>query len=479
MIPQDRNLNPLAGYLLTLCNPKKQMSRIPDAFGEQTALFRSLQVFDLSITTNTTPDNGRFSFACQPTLGSISNLHFFKVACVDGSIPWPNGNFDDGTKYLSVVGGTDLRLDPYYFNMTQPSGFFFQVYCDSNVGDPNPVAGMTAAEPYGDLTANGYARGLAQSDQLNYQLNPVYTLAGGVSNFIVPAGEYYFFAYNLGGGAFTLLVSNGNFIEQSDTFSSFPVNTEVGILVARNDCVISLSCATAPTVAYLALAPAFAEGIVTTANNGAATMIRPVGMSCLATYINTSLLDAGNIAAAWVAGDTCLQSFFTARAGNNPGQLQNWDNLAKYPGAYDGPLRDGAYVWWAPKTERDTDFYPPDEMNTRPYPCLIVSGQYAPTGVAADTSIQVLRVEICTVYEFQTSTLLWELNSLNGNQLIMDMALRVINQSGHAGKNDEHVNFFTRVKQMASAGAKMLGNLLWDNRGTIAKTAAGAVMTLL
>lgn len=175
-------------YLATLADPTGNMARIPDAYGAHSGLFRSTYAFNINITTNGSPDTGRFSFAAQPKIGGISNtLGRFKIALINSAQPWPVGQFGLLSSYSPILNGRDLRLDPYYPQMTQPTNFYFTVGCQLGEGDT-----ITPAAPYG--TVARYPAQLARVPY-NYGLNPPYSVTpvvggSGGSGFVLPAGEY-------------------------------------------------------------------------------------------------------------------------------------------------------------------------------------------------------------------------------------------------------------------------------------------------
>ena len=70
--------------------------------------------------------------------------------------------------------------------------------------------------------------------------------------------------------------------------------------------------------------------------------LRPVSSAMLVSYVGDTLNDGGQISAAWLPGDvpTSLTNLLVTSSGRA--------RLALEPGAYSGPLRDGAYVFWKP-----------------------------------------------------------------------------------------------------------------------------------
>lgn len=108
--------------------------------------------------------------------------------------------------------------------------------------------------------------------------------------------------------------------------------------------------------------------------------LRPVGMSVLVTYRGPLINDGGYIAARTFAGVE----------GNPP---VDYGSLTIIPGAYDGPLRQGAYAFWKPSELKDFDFYAPTHIGNESRGSLVV------TGLATDPANAALRARIVTNWE--------------------------------------------------------------------------------
>lgn len=465
-IPQDHDTTPLENYLGCLAQPKHQMARVPDSFGQGTALARSIQIIDLDVTINPAdPNTGRFSILTQPTLGDPSLVHNYKTAMVKTSIPWPTdwNPIVASSIYEGVVAGQDIRVDPYKYQLTGGPPFYFSATNDAAAAPALPFGNVPVLSP------------------LNYGQNIAYANLGG-SAFQVPPGQYsvtlisadVLTVWSLsfvgtpsstvalvtdnGAGSVTYVISN---FSQTTTF--FTVTATVTHVPPNSQTIIII--------------PTSTPSLLSTANYGAVAQIRPVACSILVTYANAEIFDAGMIAAAWVPAMACVQSFFNDTADRSPGQLQNWESLAQLPGAYNGRLKDGAYCWWAPRSVDDIDFKSPDANINFDYPCLIVSGRFNPPSVPAGV-LNVARIEIVNVWEFQTTTILWEEEVLCGNQAMIDMALKIINEAQHSGPNQAHLAFFKGILEAAKRGVKFLGKFAWENRALLVPLAIKAASML-
>lgn len=136
------------------------------------------------------------------------------------------------------------------------------------------------------------------------------------------------------------------------------------------------------------------------AHSGLAARWRPVSMSVLASYTGNLINGGGNIAAALLPGNMWPSGHANTTA--PPAFLSNWENLAKYPEAYDGPIYRGSYSYWLPDDEEDLFFSTgvsgdPENPNTHSFPSIAVAGQF--TGTATDT-VNSLRIECFINYEY-------------------------------------------------------------------------------
>jgi len=453
-IPQDEETAPiLVKYVRCLANPAYQLARVPDSYGQGTALMRSFLTIDLPVTMNASVDNGRFSFLVQPGFGSMSNLSHFKVACVKTDIAWPVNAFDNSANYFSTeLGNKDIRIDPYIQILTQPGAFYYSA--SGTVGSPtaNPfgVAVFEGLNNYGIVVPYDGASGFTlQPGQYAVSVNALATtgavLSGWLATFVNPAGLSTILpedtiASPLAVSFIVNVVGQSNILRFSETGSATAV--KASIIITRSN----------------------AEGIDTQSNGGIVQQIRPVGLSVLATYINSQFFDAGTISAAWVPPSSCGAYFFENNEFSDPGQLQNWENLASIPGAYNGKIEEGAYVWWSPRSTDDTAFQQVSDFNVKHYPCLIVSGKFAPTNAVVGSVQDCLRLSIVTVNEFQTLTQLFENQKCPGSQGHIDKAIQIFDSCAHSGPNAAHLAFLMKIGKIAWAVAKDVAPTIWENR---------------
>lgn len=195
---------------------------------------------------------------------------------------------------------------------------------------------------------------------------------------------------------------------------------------------------------------------------------RTVACSALATYTGPLLTNGGNIAAAYVPGGSVGSNYFTTNPTATQGSFQNWENLAKVPGSYNGEISQGTYVFWTPEDQEDLEFRKPSEalISDDPPPALIISGKYNPSQ-ALLTDQSVIRLEVVTLYEGVTTSQLLALQNCVGSQHFIDLANLALANQPHAMANASHMQW---LKDFWGGVKKGIGyweapvKYLWNNR---------------
>jgi hypothetical protein len=473
-------------YVANLVAPAYNMSRIPDSFADATALVHSVKIIRAPVYfSGLGTQAGAFSAVINPGLGALGDPEQFKIALVNPIAngigqPWPSdltvaGNFH------SVLEGSDIRLDTHYQLLTQQ-----QLATSTMSGDP---VTSTAAVIFGNTVAA----------QAGYGLDiPYYTVppAGGgpASSFLPPPG-YYHVSIGIAdatGGDINLAVTGfyGAVVTNEFVHTSTDDTAAVwmGYVLIPDDSVpagsnippyITVTCtaAVAPIVAaWIMFTTTFDDVVGITANNGLVQKLRPTGCSVLATYTGPLLTNGGNIAAAFVPGGAVNSQYFITNSVTALGSIATWNNLASLAGAYNGPIKDGAYVWWSPTSLGDYNMYTPNEMASYKYPSIVIAGQWVPG--LSDTSMfegmSPVRIEVHTNYEICTDSVLLELKHQIGSQAIMDRCLNHLVGQQHAMMNAAHVAFMQKViNAFKSAGA-----WVWKNRKALLGVGAAAASIL-
>jgi len=170
--------------------------------------------------------------------------------------------------------------------------------------------------------------------------------------------------------------------------------------------------------------------------------------------MGTSLQNGGKIACAYVPPDFAKTNFFT-NCENQLGQAQNFETLAQLDDSYEGPIKDGAYVWWAPFDFKDLsmddvgDSLDPGKVD---YPALIISGVFEPDTAELKT-VTPIRCELAIVYECVTRSTAMDTEKLVGSQAMIDLVDNMLRLQKHTMANASHMEF---MKKAFTAGMSFI-----------------------
>lgn len=495
--------NPINAYIKTLIDPQRYIARIPDAFDRPTALFRSIGNFNLPISMDNV-NAGRFSFALQPKFGDISSPEYYQAAVADpvaitasGAPNWQSVDWSRPSMYMTSSDmGRDPRVDinapflvnaaPSYFGMTYSnatpdltpkilfSGFaanqspfadntppMIQTY---SAGFPGPYVGTSGGIlvlPFGEWAISVSAKFQMSSGSAYVAINN-----GQVSEQALVSGVYQpqtiatTTGVDLNASAFFRVISSPN----KQNFTAILAHAQSGTTpngTPVSNCTVSSTTLVA-SPADFATNNAYQSG-------GVISEVRPVAMACLATYMGTTLNNGGEIAISYVPYQTLTNNYFQTNAGGG-GQMQLVENLRGLNGAYDGPIKDGAYCFWTPYSGEDSELVSPERLNSHQYPSIICSGNFMPD--TTFTSLQpVIRVQTFIVFEFVTKYTMYESIHLPGSQSACDAALNSLRNQPYGCANNKHVAWIKSVLQ--NAGKFYAQNAHWLN------PAAGALAALI
>jgi len=443
-------------------NPSGSMCRVPDAFSRPTALVRSIVELPVNVffANPGIPNDGRFSVMARPILGSNNTPLNYAIAQVIGNASWPIDMAVAGAYVAGGgAGGLDPRINSYMTEITQPPPAWWHA----------DIGALIGTEPFGNPVVNAYSYGMSVVLNRNTVAN----------SFTLPPGQYDMMwnATSTGVGANYTVSFVGNGTETNIATSSIlqvsgntrQFRQSIININASNTVLVITGNGTAPLSGEITFVPMFSPQPSQVAMDfGMARQIRPVAMSVLFTCSAAVLTKSGLISTNWVPGGTDETNYFTNSSDPTVGPLQNWESLAKTPSAYSGKLENGAYCFWKPEDIDDCQFYQPSKTLSNQYPALIISGQYQTPPTTLGSSITIGRLEVVTIFEVETLSLLFELRSFSCPSTDLELALRFLGTVQPGSENGEHLERIRRFARSFRNGInKALGfyqnNKSWIN----------------
>jgi hypothetical protein len=225
-------------------------------------------------------------------------------------------------------------------------------------------------------------------------------------------------------------------------------------------------------------------GTGTGSAQGLALRARPVGMSVWAKFIGSDLNNQGSITAALLPADV-WGTYLSATNVTAGTHFARWEDLANAPGAFQGAVKDGAYVWWRPQSTADTQLYDLDTGGTTAtgtpvmqevsYPIIIISGQMPPSAIGAYPGL--LRFRVCVNYEYVTASRLIPTTPSEVSREAIEVANRILARVPTAMANEEHTSW---INTIIKAGIGLFGGFaLGGPAGAALGALAGAGVSLL
>lgn len=447
-------LNKAQKFALGMVDPIHYPTRIPDADSNSSAMYRSYEVYDIPVRTGTGLSNsGAFSVAIQPKIGDSGDPSKFKVAVADPTLISNNPQAVDWSarqSYLSQLGTLDPRMVNEIDTLALNEAGFFQF---NGVGPTAPIPlGTNPTENAG----NGF---------INVEYN---SLNGDV---ILPVGQFIVTAQvvSTGGNLTSLTVGSGtggipaidvntpaSGIGTTNAQRSYIVTTTPGATHINMSCTLSAGTVSS---ASLTIVPTAKIDIPQALTNGMVEKVRPTGCCYWLTYTGTTLKDGGKVSTAVVNGDALNSRFFSEGSTGNNGNFRSHEGIGMVPGAMTDKLKTGCYGYIKPNNSLDTAYYPVDEHNSYKYNAAVIYGNYTPDdGVAGPVITNPIRLIVCTVYEYQTTSQIPELAINKGSDLQVSAALNFLSALPQVMTNDGHVSFWDKVKSaLASVGHGIKG----------------------
>lgn len=458
LVSQFTNNSDIGAYLAMLLNPHDNKAvGLPDSTTARTAVYRSIKTYPIYCDFGSSSSRGRFAVAVQPKLGNLGAPNQYSVAITQGE----NVDYSTSAAYLAESVGLDPRLDDNVSSLTSSPTAFWRIEVPSQAS-------------LGFSLANG----VVSTYTRQLEIDVVEGTTPGIKNRLMfPPGAYMVTIYCAtsvpGSLSFTAPVGASAAIITLDGNG-----TSVGNIISTNRIYYSSSSFgidvgfgfVGNTTLQLSVVPVTPNlGASITENFGNCKKIRPVAMSALFSYSGTSLRNGGMVAACLVPGDSAVDNYFTSQPLLG-GNFQLWENLSRVPGAYNGPIREGTYTYWKPDNELDNYLRTPDEANSYAYPTIIISGEYTP-GETLSGLVEVGRLEVVQVFEWTTTSTLFETWSRIGSHASMDIVNQAISNYETSMSNPIHLsdikkflsdayNWIKKNKSTLATGASLIGALI-------------------
>jgi len=475
-------------YCHSLLNPGEIKARIPDASTVKTAVLHTTQVVDVNAYWGgANGGDGRFAIAANPKIGDPNGVDSYATAfCQPQTFQQlaPDWSLPANYVGLNGIGQLDCRIDNVINDVCQPQ---ISAYAIEGTVNSNPLAPFgVAVFPLPSINAVPILNS-------SYQCLIPYTQKPGVSSdFGIPPGQWNVNIHLTSAGStltsgitvvFTANVITSRLLSDpaadADQYSLFISVPNDG---TRHTMSISSTGTANDVTASLIMSPCYTPALPSVLSAGKITRVRPVSMSVFATEYSSGLDNGGQIGTCYVCADTYKNQFIACNPSSTIGSLQLFENIARMAKdgrAYDGPIKTGTYCYWVPEGPEDSEWVTPDEMNSREYPSIIVSGiAKLNTPPVNNPSSNFLRVRIERNYEIQTSCSLWETAACVGSQAAIDAAFQQLAYEPRAMANDAHEPFLKRLGAWLAGAAGKVGKFYSANARWINPAIAGA-LTLL
>jgi hypothetical protein len=452
-----QNSRGASAYLKAVVAPQLFSARIPDFHAFQTALYPSIQEYDVHADFST--DEGRFSLCVQPKVGTGSQLDpkKFKMALVNSPLMKPWDTYTDwadetGATYAPTSGGKNVTLDQ-----------FANVMCQSEITTQIFESGGTTGDhnPFGDAPV--YKVNEASLPQV-----ASVSQISGDSVFSVPAGNWLIVVVsqtstgvigNISVNPFPTSTPSCQYVDfGSQTFGTGPsgavrlgwVSSLPGFSTPLQFTIDTDGGSVGAFTSSMILSPSNAQGVINDAgtagqeflNGGSAQKMRPVGMSVLYSSLLTPLQDGGDVSIGCVNGNSVAQNYFT-QSNQNVGNLQLWENLAGVKGCKSFKHDVGGYCFWKPEDVQCFAMRTPNDMNSHMFPGIIVSGQCTNTTLTG--LVRVGRVRVAVLWEFETSVSLYNVGFSDQTAGVWDETLQALMRMDNVCENPNHRVFIQKL----------------------------------
>jgi len=462
-------------YALTLHDPELYKSRYPDPYPRRSALYQSVQEFDVPISYNfdNSDLNGRFAIALRPILGDISNFNTYRAYVPKSdAVGWSTGVFTDDD-FVPQSSAADPRQDPEVDRLigTVPACSAYYTY-ETTDSPPttSPQWDPLIAERFSDWNKSFDNTGVTV--RVDHSLAPEATFVDfpptaqpmqyrlAMQGALLPTSNDDTPIWT-GGAQRAISVLNAGGVNINDvtgyscntlTATECPANQvggdsdrykqvwsriisvevgpsggtiEIRDTISNNS--VWLSNTTTPAAGKFAspapkrirFAIAGFPSISEAATFGLVKNLRPVGTSLLLKWVGPLIENAGKISAALAPIGTFGPEIFRPTAQTfNPFFYEAYQRLNNGGDGvsvmHTSRLDRGCYVHYLPQSVQNTEFKSYSDMNTADWPLLCCAGQYfkASSPLSGGEGI-FLRARMVSVYEYTTNSRIPEVETLS------------------------------------------------------------------
>lgn len=463
-------------YALCLHDPELYKSRYPDPYPRRSALYQSVQEFDVPISFGfeNSELNGRFAIALRPVLGDITDFEKYRAYVPKADAAgWQTGVFVQ-EDFVPQSTAADPRQDPEVGRLigTSPTCVAYHTY--QTTDDPG-LSGISQWDPLiairrDDWDTSFDSTGISIGRRNIGQSATVFTFPP------TPQPMEYRIAMQGAldssiGGADARIWTNStlrrlqvvnesnctihdvtgyscNNITATETPANQPGEDQafqqvfsriisVGVLASGGTMVLQNDIAgvnsvwigdttgstlgkfASPSVKRIRLAIAGFPAVSDSAAFGLVKNLRPVGTSLLLKWVGPLIENAGKISAALAPIGTFGPDIF--RPTNQTFNPFFYEAYQRLNNGGDGVsvmhtsrLDRGCYVHYLPQSVQNTEFKSYEDMNTGDWPLLCCAGQYfkASSPLSGGEGI-FLRARMVSVYEYTTNSRIPEVETLS------------------------------------------------------------------
>lgn len=435
-------MNKAQKYALGLVDPIHFPTRIPDADSNASAMFRSYEVYEIPVKTGSSLSNsGAFAIAIQPKIGDTITPGSYKVAIADPNLISDNPQATDwsaGSSYISRLGSMDPRMVNEIDTLALNEAGFFSYGMGS---------APTAAQPLGTDPVEHVGNGFID---VNYN--------NSNGDIILPVGQFLINSQILVSGGNLSTITLGAGTGTSPTITALTTASGLASTNGQQSWMVT----TTPEATHIRLSSTISAGSIFASSinivpaartdipqaltNGMIEKVRPTACCYWLTYTGTTLKDGGKVATAVVNGDALSSRFFSEGSTGNNGNFRSLEGVGMVPGAITDKLKTGVYGYIKPNNSLDWAYYPVDQHNAYKYNSGVIYGQFEPDDGLPTATTSPLRLIVCTVYEYQTTSQIPELAINKGSDSQVSAALNFLAALPNVMTNDEHTGFWDKVK---------------------------------